>query len=105
MKTFSLAVAFAVSLIVFASCNNTGSMNPPKTNSSDTQHTTTTKRTGTIKYTLSMVDNKKDFVCRMPLTAGIGDTIHYKGKVYGFCSKGCKESFLKDPKNYLKEKL
>ena len=33
----------------------------------------------------------------MPLTAGIGDTLHYKGFVLGFCSAECKKDFFKDP--------
>ena len=51
----------------------------------------------TSKFTVSMVDNKRDPSCGMPLTAGIGDTVHYKNKVIGFCSKECKDDFLKDP--------
>ena len=34
-------------------------------------------------------DVKKDLVCGMPTSAGITDTAHYKGKVYGFCAKEC----------------
>jgi YHS domain-containing protein len=34
----------------------------------------------------------------MPVTAGISDTAHYENKVLGFCSTGCKEEFLKNPK-------
>jgi YHS domain-containing protein len=54
------------------------------------------------KFTVSMVDNKKDPSCGMPLTAGIEDTVHYDGKVYGFCSGECKQIFLKDPKTLAK---
>jgi putative intracellular protease/amidase len=35
------------------------------------------------------VDNKKDPVCGMQTTADVRDTVHYKGNVYGFCSKLC----------------
>jgi len=45
-----------------------------------------------------------DLVCGMPVKAGVEDTAHYKGKVYGFCAKECKEEFLKDPKQYLTAK-
>lgn len=55
----------------------------------------------TKKYTLGMVDNKKDPSCGMPLTAGLEDTAHYKGKVYGFCSKECKNEFLARPDAYI----
>ncbi len=54
------------------------------------------------KFMANMVDNKKDPSCGMPLTAGIGDTAHYNGKVYGFCSNECKQIFLKDPKTLAK---
>lgn len=54
------------------------------------------------KFTISMVDNKKDPSCGMPLTAGIEDTVHFNGKVYGFCSDECKQIFLKDPKTLAK---
>jgi YHS domain-containing protein len=49
------------------------------------------------KLTRDMVDNKKDPSCGMPLTAGLEDTVHYNGKVYGFCSAECKNQFLKNP--------
>jgi len=49
------------------------------------------------KFTVAMVDNKKDPNCGMPVTAGIADTVHYKGKVYGFCSDECRDAFLKNP--------
>ncbi len=47
------------------------------------------------------VDNTNDLVCGMSLTAGIGDTAHYDGKVYGFCSTGCKDKFVKKPTDYI----
>ena len=53
------------------------------------------------KYTAEMLDSKKDFVCGMPVSAGIADTAHFKGKVYGFCSKECKEEFVEKPFKYL----
>ncbi len=49
------------------------------------------------KFTTAMVDNKKDPSCGMPVSAGIADTAHFKGKVYGFCSAECKSIFLKNP--------
>ena len=54
------------------------------------------------KFTVAMVDNKKDPNCGMPVTAGIEDTVHYNGKVYGFCSEQCKAAFLKNPKDLAK---
>lgn len=43
---------------------------------------------------------QKDLSCGMPLAAGLEDTAHYQGKIYGFCSVECKEKFLKDPQKY-----
>ncbi|HSN09487.1 MAG TPA: YHS domain-containing protein [Hanamia sp.] len=46
----------------------------------------------------------KDLSCGMPLSAGVEDTAHYNGKIYGFCSTECKDSFLLDPQKYLVKK-
>lgn len=47
-------------------------------------------------------DNKIDFYCQMDIAKyGVSDTTHYKGKLYGFCSKMCKDEFLKTPEKYL----
>ena len=37
--------------------------------------------------------SKYDTSCGMPLAAGVEDTLHLKDKVYGFCSKECKDEF------------
>lgn len=49
-------------------------------------------------------DSKTDLVCGMPVSAGVHDTLTYKGKLYGFCATECKEEFLKDPGSYLSAK-
>ncbi|HEY5370756.1 MAG TPA: YHS domain-containing protein [Hanamia sp.] len=48
--------------------------------------------------------SSKDLGCGMPLSAGVEDTAHYQGKIYGFCSKECKEDFLKDPAGHIAKK-
>ncbi|MEO8172804.1 MAG: hypothetical protein ABI581_06960 [Sediminibacterium sp.] len=48
-----------------------------------------------------LVNNKKDPACGMPVSAGIGDTAHYKNLVLGFCSKECKEAFEKNPEGLI----
>lgn len=54
------------------------------------------------KFTRDMVDNIKDPSCGMPLAAGVEDTLHYGGKVYGFCSDECRDEFKKNPKELAK---
>lgn len=50
-------------------------------------------------------DNKVDFYCKMDIVKfGVSDTLHYKGKLYGFCAKMCKDEFLKNPEMYLAKK-
>ena len=39
--------------------------------------------------------SKRDTICGMPLTAGVEDTLHVDGKIYGFCATECKEEFAK----------
>ena len=40
--------------------------------------------------------NQTDPVCGMSLSAGFADTLNYQGKIYGFCSKHCKDGFIKN---------
>lgn len=52
-------------------------------------------------FDYKLVQNKKDPSCGMPVTAGISDTAHYKDYTLGFCSKECKETFVKSPESLL----
>ncbi len=40
---------------------------------------------------------RKDPICGMMADDTKKDTVHYKNKVYAFCSKYCKEEFVKNP--------
>ena len=61
------------------------------------------KKDTTAEQTISpaLLVNKKDPICGMPTSAGVEDTISYKGKVFGFCSKECEAEFMKTPEKYL----
>ncbi len=89
MKLLFIAVCIAASTLVI-SCNNTPNVATKKP--VDSVATTPTE----VKYSASIVDNKKDPSCGMPITAGISDTMHYNNKVIGFCSQECKADFAKD---------
>jgi YHS domain-containing protein len=80
---------------IFLSCNQKPD---PVTTSAEIYKSDSVRK----KFSASLVDNKKDPSCGMPVTAGIEDTVHYNGKVYGFCSDECKQIFLKNPKTLAK---
>ncbi|MCM8829882.1 MAG: YHS domain-containing protein [Candidatus Omnitrophica bacterium] len=48
------------------------------------------------------VKKYKDVVCRMWLKKETKNKAEKDGKIYYFCSPGCKEKFEKDPEKYLK---
>jgi nitrous oxide reductase accessory protein NosL len=49
----------------------------------------------TINIPINQLAMPTDTTCGMSLSDGIGDTLHVGDKIYGFCSTGCKESFVK----------
>jgi YHS domain-containing protein len=91
-------ILITIIIIAIAACNN---QQHAETKTASPGAAATTSK---AKFTTSMVDNKIDLSCGMPLTAGIEDTCHYNGKVYGFCSKECKDEFVKNPAGAIKEK-
>ena len=47
-------------------------------------------------------DQPTDLICHMEIKKfGVSDTLHYQGKLYGFCSSYCKDTFKKNPEKYL----
>jgi len=82
-----------VATVVIASCNNTEA---PKQEVTDTT-AQKNMEAAAASFPVSMVNNKKDPTCGMLVTYGISDTAHYKDKVIGFCSSGCKDEFKLAP--------
>ncbi|MFC4233260.1 hypothetical protein ACFOW1_15265 [Parasediminibacterium paludis] len=89
MKQLTIAACISLSSLVF-SCTNA-----PKVSTEKVADSATTMPKE-VKYSANIVNNKKDPSCGMPVRAGILDTIHYNGKVIGFCSAECKADFTKD---------
>ena len=96
-------------LLLFCSltaCNNNNreeeAISPAKHDTVKTVVTTNVKAEE-ISFKNLVFDAKTDLVCGMPASAGISDTAHYKGKLYGFCSPECKMEFVKDPGGYVKK--
>ncbi|SEW40548.1 YHS domain-containing protein [Chitinophaga arvensicola] len=77
-----------------AACNGNGSKSPA------TKDSVMAMEPEEKQYDTSLVANRRDPVCRMPIKAGIYDTAHYNGAVLGFCSSACKDSFLVNPGAY-----
>ena len=88
-----LVYLFIVGIVFVTACQS----GPAKTDKPAADTMAMAKDSATNIFEHLIVDNKKDPSCGMPVTAGIGDTAHYKDKVLGFCSKECKEEFLKNP--------
>ena len=92
----SLGLMAVCGSVLLMACGNESATD--STTSSMDSNVTVVAEDSVISYDISLVDNKKDPTCGMPVTAGISDTAHYDNKVLGFCSAGCKEEFLKNPK-------
>ena len=94
----SLGLLAVCGSIFLMACGGNITPTTETTSSSMDSTVTAAAEDSVISYDISLVDNKKDPTCGMPVTAGISDTAHYDNKVLGFCSAGCKEEFLKNPK-------
>jgi YHS domain-containing protein len=91
---------FLIVLIIgLLSCNENVKKEPVAEKANTMVDSTVTKADEAFKNVA--FDSKKDLICGMPITAGISDTAHYSNKVYGFCSKECKEEFVKNPASYV----
>ena len=87
------------------SCNN--STNNNQTVKSDTTNISAEEDDSAIPR-LNVPTSKMalaiDPICKMNLDIHLSDTASFDGKLYGFCSEECKETFLKSPLTYLEEK-
>ena len=89
---------YVAGLFVLAACQSQSTEeNPmPKANAAISQAQEAAAKLKNLKF-----DYLKDPACGMPLKAGLEDSTSYKGKLYGFCSKECKDAFLKSPESFL----
>ena len=89
-----ITISLVMSSLVLFSCGTSNA----NAGSADTNQVAAMDTTTEKTYAVSLVNNKKDPSCGMPVTAGISDTTHYENLVLGFCSTECKNEFLKNPK-------
>lgn len=91
-------------LVISCSCNNnheTKAVASPPAMPAATKDSAVTAKINIKETDLA---DKKDPVCGMPAFRYLEDTAVYKGNIYGFCSKDCKDEFLKDPATYITKK-
>ena len=91
-----IGTSLVMASLFIVSCGQTN--DKANTSSADTNQVAAMDTTLEKTYAVSLVNNKKDPTCGMPVTAGISDTAHYEKNVLGFCSIECKNEFLKNPK-------
>jgi YHS domain-containing protein len=91
-----ITTSLVITSLVLLSCGQ--SNDKANASSADTNQVAAMDTTTEKTYAVSLVNNKKDPSCGMPVTAGISDTAHYEKLVLGFCSTECKNEFLKNPK-------
>lgn len=97
-------IAFFATVVVLSACANQQSAVDNKEQATISSMDSSIENTATEQFKQVVFDAKKDLVCGMPTSAGVSDTLHYKDKVYGFCSKECKDEFVKNPSAYLAAK-
>ncbi|MBK7885244.1 MAG: hypothetical protein IPJ81_16785 [Chitinophagaceae bacterium] len=98
-KTITSLAMFTATIILIA-CKQQTKQNP----ASNIDTIKTPKfADSTKKITLTEADlaSKKDLVCGMPAFRFMKDTTIFNKKIFAFCSKECKDEFLKNPKGYI----
>lgn len=55
-----------------------------------------------LKIEMTSLASESDLVCGMSVKEVVADTVTFEGKLYGFCSTGCKDEFVMTPKNFIK---
>jgi YHS domain-containing protein len=85
-------ILILIMITVLAACDEAKQENTTETTGTNRMHDSTA---AAPDFSMVQFASKRDTICRMPLTAGVSDTAIVDGKTYGFCSKECKEEFLK----------
>jgi len=89
MRMFCIAI-----LIVLVACNSNSGSKKELENKQPAIDTLKAAKP-TKKFSDIQFASKYDTSCGMPISAGLEDTLIFKGKVYGFCSAECKAEFVK----------
>ena len=97
----SLSLMLATGIIFgFLACNN--KQNPEQKTSPALESKADENKVEGIKIETASLARPDDPVCGMSVKEGVNDTATVDGKLYGFCSSGCKDEFIKEPSRYIK---
>jgi len=88
INILSSALLLAVALLA---CQQNPSQSAVKT----PEHTAVSS-TETLPWATNL-----DLVCEMKVSQNTEDTLHYNGKIYGFCNPYCKDEFKANPGKYV----
>jgi len=93
MKPYLLSAALVIAVFTFG-CSQSNT-------SSDSKPPVEEKK---INVSVSQLATNTDLSCGMKFSSDgqIGDTMTYNGKLYGFCSKECRDNFAADPSKFVK---
>ena len=89
MKTITVTVC-VITMLFSIACNSSGNQKKEATRFVSAPTDTAPKK----DFSHVVFATQKDTTCGMPLKYGVEDTLQLGGKVYGFCSKGCKDAFV-----------
>lgn len=89
----NIIILLLLGSLVFTACSET--IQKDTTTNVAMQDSTETAETIISDFSNIPFASKRDTICHMPLSAGILDTAIAGGKIYGFCSKECKDAFVK----------
>lgn len=90
MKNSLLILTFL--MVAIASCQETSEKKAEQPTEAPKKDTVVVK---------TVLATNRDMACGMSVSDDVVDTVHYKGKIYGFCSPDCKKGFQSDPETYL----
>ena len=93
MKNHSF-ILLLLGVVLLAACKH-------QTPSNTTSGQTATEQPAAGQAATVALDNTIDPICEMSVDGTVEDTVHYQGKVYGFCSEHCKKEFMEEPGKYL----
>jgi YHS domain-containing protein len=88
MKNRILFPVIGFFLTVLFSCTN-----KPKPEHLDSPVTAESEK-GDVDIDVKLLASTKDTICGMDISGAVNDTLNVDSKIYGFCSTGCKESFV-----------